>query len=82
MDGIGGTLNNTVPKKWSLVNSVLIALEAFAMAADKLCKIDSLYLPLEDYMEEPSGIEDALEIKGILKIHHIIRESNHQGCVT
>ena len=26
------------------------------MAADKLCKIDSLYLPLEDYMEEPSGI--------------------------
>ena len=35
------------------------------MAADKLCKIDSLYLPLEDYMEEPSGIEDAPEIKGI-----------------
>ena len=79
MDGIGGTLKNTVFKEVKSGRLSVDSPEAFAMAADKLCKIDSLYLPMEDYLEEPCGIEDAPEIKGIMKVHRIVRKCNHQG---
>ena len=78
MDGIGGTLKNKVFKEVKSGRLSIETPEKFANAADRLCNIDSLYLPLENYLEEPSGIEGAREIKGILKIHRIIRKFNHQ----
>ena len=74
MDGIGGTVKNVVFKE---VKSGRLSIETpkeFAEAADRLCKVDCLYLPIDLYLDEPEGIDDAPEIKGILKIHQIIRK--------
>ena len=79
MDGIGGTVKNIVFKEVKSGRLSVDTPEEFATAANRLCKVHSLYLPLENYIDEPDGIKEAPEIKGILQVHRIVRKFNHQN---
>ena len=78
MDGVGGTVKNKVFKEVKSKRLSINTPEEFTVAADRLCNVDSLFLPLEEYLEEPYGIENAPEISGIMKVHRIVRKFNHQ----
>ena len=79
MDGVGGTIKNCVFKEVKSGRLTIESPEEFAHAADRLCNVDCLYLPEDDYLDEPEGIEMSPEINGIMKIHRFTRNFNFQN---
>jgi len=81
MDGVGGPIKNKVFREVKSGRLIVRSPKDFADAAERLVpKIDSIYLPLNEMMEEPSYVKDAPKIVDTLKIHKIIR-SIHKASI-
>ena len=84
LDGVGGTIKNCVFREVKSGRLTIDSPEEFALAADRLCSIDCLYLPEYDYLDEPEGIEMILKISGIMKNHRFTQNFNfqlfHESC--
>ena len=60
MDGIGGTLKNTVFRRVLAGDAVINTPEQFASYANKVCQIDSLYLSQDEIPVEPDDVQNAI----------------------
>ena len=79
MDGIGGTLKNCVYRDVMSGKCVIDTPKQFAEHADKSIKgITSLYLPSDEVMTEPDGMDLSPKIPETLKIHMIKCLFDHQ----
>ena len=56
MDGIGGTVKNTVFHKVFLGQVAIGSPEEFARYANQICQFDSLYLPTAEIPDEPEDV--------------------------
>ena len=80
MDGISGTLKNSVYRDVMSGKYVIDTPKPFAEHADKAVKgITSLYLPAEDALIEPDDIEAFPKTKDTLHIHMIKRLFDKQN---
>ena len=67
----------SIPGSHARQANALPLYQEFAEAADKLVKIDSLYLPEEDLLDEPESTKtEAPKIPDTLKIHKVVRKEN------
>ena len=57
MDGIGGTVKNTVFRKVLSGEVVISSPEEFARYANHICHIDPLYLPAAEIPDEPEDVQ-------------------------
>ena len=75
MDGVEGAIKNKVYRD---VRSGKVHIEdakSFAEYADiTIRNIKSLYLPLDDILQEPSEIDLVPKIKSVLEVHCVRRE--------
>ena len=59
MDGIGGTIKNLVYRRVLARDIVINNPKQFASYANEICKVDSLYLPSQDLLQEPDEVKNA-----------------------
>ena len=72
-----GTVKNTVFRKVESGNIVIDSLKELIYYASQLVTSKtSLYLPVEEIIEEPEEIARAPAIAGTMKIHKVIRKHN------
>ena len=57
MDGIGGTVKNTVFRKVLSGKVVIRSPEDFTRYANQICQVDSLYLPTAEIPDEPEDVQ-------------------------
>ena len=69
MDGIGGTVKNTVFRKVLSGGVVISSPEEFARYANHICHIDPLYLPTAEIPDEPVDVQYS---SGTLKTHRVV----------
>ena len=80
MDGVGGALKNKVYQDAKSGKVHIEDATSFAEYADiTIRNIKSLYLPLDDVLQEPSKIDIASKIKSTLEIHRVRREFTIDG---
>ena len=80
MDGVGGTVKNVVFRNVKSGKAVINSPEEFAnYAAELMPSISSLYLPMEQILEEPDNVVTAPAIPGTLKVHKVVRKFNENG---
>ena len=80
MDGVGGTVKNVVFRNVKSGKALINSPKEFANCAAQLVpSISSLYLPLEEMIEEPDDVIAAPAIPGTLKIHKVVRQFNEHG---
>ena len=80
MDGIGGTIKNKVFRDVKSGKIHINGAKSFAEHADHcINNITSLYLPLQNVLEEPDGIESAQKIPSTLQVHRVVRNFNDDG---
>ena len=73
MDGIGGTATNTVFRKVLSSEVVIGSPEDFARYVNKICQVDSLYLPTAEIPDKPEDVQDSSSIPDTLKTHRMVR---------
>lgn len=80
MDGIGGTLKNKVFQEVKSGRIVVKNPKDFSLYASRLLEsITTMYLAMEDVVEEPAAVKDSPNINGTLKVHKVVRKQNEQG---
>jgi len=80
MDGVGGTIKNKVYREVKSGRLTINAPKEFANAASDLVKkIVSLYLPVDEMLDEPSFVKDAPKIPDTLKVHKVVRSKNRNN---
>ena len=72
MDGIGGTVKNTVFRKVLSDEVVIGSPEEFTQYANQICQVDSLYLPTAEIPDEPEDIQYSSSIPDTLKTHQVV----------
>ena len=79
MDGIGGTLKNSIYRDVMSGKCVIETPKQFAEYAEKSIKgLTSLYLPANEVMTEPDGTDLAPKIPETLQVHMLKRLFNDQ----
>ena len=73
MNGIGGTMKNTVFRKFLSGEVVIGSPEEFAQYANQICQVDSLYLPTTEIPDEPEDIQYSSSILDTLTTHRVVR---------
>ena len=83
MDGIGGTLRNSVYHDVMSEKCIIGTPKQFAEYAERSVNgITSLYLPTEEVLKEPEDIESTRRIAATLQIHVVKRFfDNRKVCV-
>ena len=77
MDGVGGTIKNKSFREVKSGRLTITSPEEFSNAAERLVsKIVSIYLPINEMIEEPSYVKDAPKIIDTLKIHNVVRKTH------
>ena len=72
MDGIGGTVKNLVFRDVKSSKCIINSAKEFAEYAEESIEgISSLYLPRDNVIQEPQGIDVAPKIPETLKIHKV-----------
>ena len=79
MDGIGGTVKNTVYRRVMSGDIVINHAKEFATFANDITKVESLYLLSDEVMKEPEEVKNAKKIPNTLQIHKVVREKSNQG---
>ena len=75
MDGVGGTVKNKVFREAKSGCLTITSPKEFSNASERLVsKIVSIYLPVNEMIEEPSHVKDAPKITDTLKIHKVVRK--------
>ena len=75
MDGVRGTIKNKVFREVKSGRLTIASPEEFSNAAERLVsKIVSIYLPINEMIEELSYVKDAPKITDTLKIHKVVRK--------
>ena len=75
MDGVGGKIKNKVFGEVKSGRLTTTSPKEFSNAAERLVsKIVSIYLPINEMIEEPSYVKDAPKITDTLKIHKVVRK--------
>ena len=78
-----GTVKNTVFRKVESGNIVIDSLKELIYYASQLVTSKtSLYLPVEEIIEEPEEIARAPAIAGTMKIHKVIRKHNSRKFIS
>ena len=55
--------------------------EECANVVDEICATESLYLPIDDIMDEPDEVKDAKNIPNIPQIHKFVRHLERAPCM-
>ena len=80
MDGIGGTIKNLVFRDVKSEKVNIENAEHFATYVNRILNgITSVYMPLDDVLNEPDDTGNAPKIVGTLEIHKIVRSFNEDG---
>ena len=75
MDGVGGKIKNKVFGEVKSGRLTTTSPKEFSNAAERLVsKIVSIYLPINEMIEESSYVKDAPEITDPLKLHKVVRK--------
>ena len=72
MNGIGGTVKNTVFRKVISGEVVISSPEEFARYANHICHIDPLYLPTAEIPDEPEDVQYSSSVPDTLKTHRVV----------
>ena len=72
MDGIGGTVKNTVFRKMLSGEVVIGCPEEFALFVNQICQVDSLYLPTAGIPYEPEDVQYSSSIPDMLKTDQML----------
>ena len=73
MDGLGGTVKNTVSRKVRSGEVVIDSPEEFVKYANQICQVDSLYLPTAEIPDEPEDVQYLSSTPDTLKTHRVVR---------
>ena len=75
MDGVGGPIKNKVFREVKSSRLTIMPPKELSNVAERLVsKIVSIYLPINEMIEEPSCVKDAPKITDALKIHKVVRK--------
>ena len=75
MDGVGGTIKNKVFREVKSGRFTITSPKKFSNAAERLVsKIVSIYLSINEIIEDPSYVKDSPIITNTLKIYTFPRE--------
>ena len=75
MDGVGGKIKNKVFGEVKSGRLTTTSPKEFSNTAERLVsKIVSIYLPINEMIEESSYVKDAPEITDPLKLHKVVRK--------
>ena len=73
MDGIGGTVKNTVFHKVLSGKVVIGSPQEFARYANQICQVDSVYLLTAEIPDEPEDVQYSSSLPDMLKTNQVIR---------
>ena len=77
MDGVVGAIKNKAFREGKSGRLTITSPEEFSNTAERLVsKIVSIYLPINEMIEEPSYAKDAPKITDTFKIHKVVRKIN------
>ena len=80
MDGVGGTFKHRVFHDVKSAKRSIKNTEHFAVYAGSILNgITSLYMPVEEVLEEPENINSSQRIPGTLEVHKIARTFSTDG---
>ena len=73
MDGIEGTVKNTVFCKVLSGQVVIGSPEEFVQYANQICQNDSIYLPTAEIPDKPEDVQYSSSIPDTLNTHRVVR---------